>query len=160
MRHASVDLGSACKWPSYSAPWVALDTMQFYIIQTGLLLESIRIFGIKWIHWTISHTWVIVLVCKVSLISPLPVPSCVWGEGGIVIPWSYFYFKFHKYSWICKWDNFIYDYWMNGLVKVYHWWYKSMQQGQIGVEFSSYLLFIIFTYFLKFSSVLMNMQFR
>ena len=33
--------GSACKWPSYSARWVAMDTMQFYVIQTWLFLKTI-----------------------------------------------------------------------------------------------------------------------
>ena len=80
MRHACVDFGSACKWPSYSARWVAMDIMRFYVIQTGLFSETFRIFGIEWSHWTISHPWVIVLGCKVSLISPLP--RCVCGGGG------------------------------------------------------------------------------
>ena len=46
LRHASVNLGSASKRPSYSAGWVAMDTMQFYVIQIGLFSETIRIFGI------------------------------------------------------------------------------------------------------------------
>ena len=62
--YACVNLGSACKWPSYSAQWVAMDAMQFYVIQTGLFSETIRIFGFEWSHSTMSHLWVIVLVCK------------------------------------------------------------------------------------------------
>ena len=47
VRRASVNLGPACKRPSYSARWVAVDTMQFDVIQTGLFSETIRIFGIE-----------------------------------------------------------------------------------------------------------------
>ena len=50
---------------------------------------------------------------------------------------------------------------MKEFVKLYHLWYYNMQQGQFGAEISLYLFFfIIFPYFLKFSSVLMNMQIR
>ena len=36
---------------------------------------------------------------------------------------------------------------MKGLVKLYHWWYNNMQQGQFGGEFSLYLLFYNFPLF-------------
>ena len=41
----------------------------------------------------------------------------------------------------------LYDYWMKGLVKLYHWWYNNMQQAQFGAEFSLYLLFYNFPLF-------------
>ena len=43
----------------------------------------------------------------------------------------------------------IYDYWMKGPNKLYHWWYNNMQQGQFGAEFSLYLLFYNFPLFSK-----------
>ena len=54
---------------------------------------------------------------------------------------------------------------MKGLVKLYHWWYNNMQQGQFGGKiqfiFAFYYTYIVISpYFLKFSSVLMNMQIR
>ena len=43
VQHACVNHESACKWPSYSAWWVAMDTMQFYVIQIGLFSKTIWI---------------------------------------------------------------------------------------------------------------------
>ena len=41
---------------------------------------------------------------------------------------------------------FLYDYWMKGLVKLYHLWYNNMQQGQFGGRIQS----IIFAFFYNF----------
>ena len=49
----------------------------------------------------ISHPWVIVLGCKISLISPLPRCVCVGRGCQIVIPWSYLHFNYiniHDYA--------------------------------------------------------------
>ena len=81
MRHARVDLGSTCKLLSYSAPWVAMDTMQFYVIQTGLFLETI-----SFLHSVVPlNNFASVSNCpwvQVKSNKPPPFPRYVWGGGG------------------------------------------------------------------------------
>ena len=157
LQHASVNLGSACKWPSYSARWVAMDTMQFYVIQIGLFSGTIRIFGILWSHWTISHPWIIVLECKVSRISPLRLSRCVCVGGGIV---------FHDFTSIFTFMNtheyandiiLLYDLWMKGLVILYRWWYNNMQQGEFGGRIQ-FIFPVFFLQFPLFSEIFINID--
>ena len=87
MRHARVDLGSTCKLPSYSAPWVAMDTMQFYVIQTGLFLETI-----SFLHLVVPlNNFASVSNCpwvQVKSNKPPSLPEVCVGSGGgqIFIP--------------------------------------------------------------------------
>ena len=53
---------------------------------------------------------------------------------------------------------------MKVFVKLYHWWYKNMQQwcfdDDFGLKSVIYGVFTIFPLFIRFSLIFMNMQIR
>ena len=119
MRHASVDLGSACKW-QLQCPMVCHGDHAFLCNPNSLRF----IFGDNKNFWY----WVVPLNnftpmsnCPwVQDKSNKPPPEvCVWGRGrGVPNSYSMILptFWLHKYSWLCKWENFICDYCLKDLL--------------------------------------------